>query len=492
MFLKWQKCRRFHRSITVWSAMLIGIVTTIMLICAAALLIRFGGDDDGTWGAADVADALKEAVARDEQGQLFVKKTKRLDEIIRGFPTFWYVVSDKSGEASYGPIPKWRPQKTPMPHEGTSFLAYAIDGQTTKIKKVAAVRNTPVGEVWIETGGVVYTATQLMIGTLTDATMVALPILIVLTATAFTALVFVPTLIARPVRSVATAAEMIDGVPDGRRLPEQDAPSELLPLIAAFNRALSRIDLASKAQRTFLSNAAHELRTPLTIARTTLEQVEDPVLRARLIAQIQKLSSIVTMLLQLARISSDPAELTEIDIVALARRLAAEHVPTALQSGSEISFMDPGHPVWVCGSEAAIGVALSNLIRNAVLHAGAGGPIVVKVEASGRLSVIDTGPGLKLSQPGALLEPFKRGDTGAEGTGLGLSIVSQVMSTHNGSIAICETPGGGTTVALNFPIVCRQESAPVAQARKVTKTLSGFRRMIVFGSRGAIVKQAAD
>ncbi|MBA1941922.1 sensor histidine kinase, partial [Escherichia coli] len=93
-------------------------------------------------------DALKAAVTRNEAGQLALKQTSRLDEIIREFPTFWYVVSDKSGEVSYGPVPKWRPQKTPTSRDGTSFLAYAIDGETTKLKKMAAVRNTPVGEVW--------------------------------------------------------------------------------------------------------------------------------------------------------------------------------------------------------------------------------------------------------------------------------------------------------------------------------------------------------
>ncbi|MGJ5175667.1 sensor histidine kinase [Bradyrhizobium oligotrophicum] len=447
---KWQKLVRVRRSITLLSATLIGVVSTIMLICAAALLIRFGGDDDGTWGAADVADALKEAVARDASGQLLVKQTPRLDRIIQDFPTFWYVVSDKSGEVNYGPIPKWRPQKHPSTPDSTSFVAYAIDGETRSLKRMMAVRNTPVGEVWIETGGVAYTSTQLMLGTLTDATIVALPIILVLVATVFAALVFVPTLIARPVRAVARAAEMIEGVPDGQRLPECDAPAELLPLVAAFNRALSRIDHAAEAQRNFLSNAAHELRTPLTNARTMLEAVQDDGLRARLVGDNQKLSSIVTMLLQLARISMEPVELSEIDLVGLARRVTAEHVPMALKAGLEIGFAAPDAPVWIQGSEPAIAVALSNLIRNAVTHAGAGGPILVEVDASARLSVIDTGPGLQADQPERLLQPFARGHVHGDGMGLGLSIVSQVMATHQGRVELRETPGGGTTVQMSF------------------------------------------
>ena len=451
MVLKWKAIRSIHRSITVLAATLIGVVTTFMLLGAAALLIRLGGDDDGTWGAADVADALKAAIGRNDQGQLVVNQTPRLDAFVRDFPSFWYVVSDKTGYVAYGPVPKWRPPKGSSHQEGTSFLAYAIDGETRHLKKMAAVKNTAVGDVWIETGGVAYTATQLTLGTLTDSTVVVLPILLALGATAFAALVFVPTLIARPVRAVAAAAEMIDGVPEGRRLPEEGTPAELRPLVMAFNRALSRIDVAAKAQRNFLSNAAHELRTPLTNARTTLEQVQDPALRARLIAENQKLSSIVTMLFQLARISIEPAELTRLDLVALARRVTAEHVPMALKNGSEIAFVQSCRPIWLEGSETAIAVALSNLIRNAVHHAESDQPILVRVDEPARLSVIDTGCGLQSDERDPLLQCFRRGNTRAEGTGLGLSIVFQVMTIHHGDVSIRATPGGGTTVELNFP-----------------------------------------
>lgn len=449
--VRWYSIRLF-RSITLTAATLIGVVTTIMLLCAAALLIRLGGDDDGTWAAANVANTLAAAVARNDQGQLAIRETPKLREISREFPSFWYVVSDQTSEVSAGPVPKWRPHKSQPQRNGTSFFAYAIDGDTRKLKRITASRDTPVGEIWIETGGVAYTARQLMLGTLTDATIVVLPILLLLMTTALAAFVFVPALIARPVRAVAAAAEAIDGVPDGRRLPEGSAPAELLPLVLAFNRALSRIDAASKLQRNFLSNAAHELRTPLTNARTAIEQIPDAALRARVVAENENLSAIVTMFLQLARISMEPTELTKVDLVALTRRIAAEHVPMALKNGSNIVFTEPGRSILVLGSETAVAIAISNLIRNAVLHAGSDSSILVEVSEPARLCVIDHGPGLGAFTPHAPFEPFKRGSTTAHGVGLGLSIVSQVMTTHNGSIRVRETPGGGATVELNFPI----------------------------------------
>jgi signal transduction histidine kinase len=75
---------------------------------------------------------------------------------------------------------------------------------------------------------------------------------------------------------------------------------------------------------------------------------------------------------------------------------------------------------------------------------------VVKVDHPAKLSVIDSGPGLRSNELDVLFEPFKRGDTKADGTGIGLAIVAQVMTAHHGSIAVRETPGGGTTIDLSF------------------------------------------
>jgi signal transduction histidine kinase len=158
------------------------------------------------------------------------------------------------------------------------------------------------------------------------------------------------------------------------------------------------------------------------------------------------------MLFQLARIAAEPAEFTKVDLVAVARRTAAEQVPTALKHGCDIAFEEPGGAQWVQGSETAIGVALSNLIRNAVYHAETGRPILIEVAAPARLRVIDAGRGLQVREPERLFDAFRRGNTRAEGVGLGLSIVFQVMTMHQGSVAIRETPGGGTTVELTFPI----------------------------------------
>jgi signal transduction histidine kinase len=453
--------KRIRRSITLLAAALIGSVTAIMLLCAVALLIRLGGDDDGTLAASEVADMLKSAVVRDEDGQLKVALTPELRQIARDYPTFWYTISDKTGSVTYGTPPVPCAHRAPDNRHGgagdgarangTGFIAYNVEGDVRTLKKLRTSRDTAVGVISIETGGVAYSAAQLTFGALVDATVVSIPILIVLAMTSVVAMIVVPVLIARPVRRVAVSAEAIDGVPGGRRLPEEGAPVELLPLVLAFNRALARIDRASTAQRQFLSNAAHELRTPLTNVRTRLEHVADRELRCALINEVQKLSATVTTLLQLARLSVEPTEMTRIDLVVLARTVVAEHVPMALQRGCRVTFRDPGHAVWVRGSATAIGVALSNLLRNAFQHGGLQAQVTVEVRDPATLAVIDRGgrPG----QAGARHEPRAGDRTQGEGAGLGLAIVSQVMAIHSGTVAMRQTPGGGTTVALELPPV---------------------------------------
>jgi signal transduction histidine kinase len=123
----------------------------------------------------------------------------------------------------------------------------------------------------------------------------------------------------------------------------------------------------------------------------------------------------------------------------------------ALQRGCRVTFRDPGHAVWVRGSATAIGVALSNLLRNAFQHGGLQAQVTVEVRDPATLAVIDRGgrPG----QAGARHEPRAGDRTQGEGAGLGLAIVSQVMAIHSGTVAMRQTPGGGTTVALELPPV---------------------------------------
>jgi len=102
---------------------------------------------------------------------------------------------------------------------------------------------------------------------------------------------------------------------------------------------------------------------------------------------------------------------------------------------------------------------LANLLRNAVVHTGAGTPIEVGLrEEEGRavIEVVDHGPGIPASARGRIFERFHRADPERSrdqgGSGLGLSIVAAVVDAHGGRVRVSETAGGGATFRIELPL----------------------------------------
>jgi signal transduction histidine kinase len=443
--------KRARRSIALVTAALLGVVIAVILLCGLTALFTFAGDD-GSFAGVDATAAIQRGVARDERGVLVVRPTAALVRFQRDFPNFWYVVWDGRNVVRYGPVPDHALVAVSRPGNPGSFAEHVVNGESMQVVRSAAFVTTAVGDISIQVGGIAYGAAQLAMSILLDTYFTAIPVGIVLVGSIAAALIIVPVLVARPVRRVAAAAELIDGAGEGLRLPEHGAPSELIPIVSAFNRALDRIDAAAAEQRRFLSNAAHELRTPLARARTRAEAVTDTTLKAAMVQDLQSLSSTVTMLLQLARLSSAPTEWGEIDLAAVAASVAADHVPAALRSGRNIEFSRPAELVKVNGSAVAIGIALSNIIRNALRYSHLGQRVLIEIDAPATVRVVDHGPGIAPEERTTVCEPFFRGrrDRG-DGAGLGLAIVAQVMALHKGLVAIEDTPNGGTTVVLTFP-----------------------------------------
>jgi two-component system OmpR family response regulator/two-component system response regulator QseB len=79
----------------------------------------------------------------------------------------------------------------------------------------------------------------------------------------------------RPLDAVAQAATTRNEH-DLRALPTEDVPCEVLPLVAAMNRLLLRLNDDFEAQRRFVQDAAHELRTPITSCPVQAHPAPEP------------------------------------------------------------------------------------------------------------------------------------------------------------------------------------------------------------------------
>lgn len=441
--------QRIRGSIVLSASVLIGVALSVVLLCAwIAMAVLYG--DDGGYAQFDAATAIRKSIQPDESAGFKLVPVPALTQYQAQFPTLWYLVSDGHTTLTYGAVPA-RVRAGAMVWEAPEAMStYSVNGSAMSLYRLATVEPGQVPLVLIEVGGAVYTSSQLTRAILEDFDMTSVPMMIVLVTTILLTITVVPLFIARPVRRVARAAELIDGSREGVRLPESGAPAELRPLVSAFNRALDRIDTTTTEQRRFLSNAAHELRTPLARVRTRLERVADDGLRAELVADVQDLSATVTMLLQLARLAAEPTAMAPIDLVEVAMQALAQDAPMALAAGLEVEFRNRNVTVPIVGSAQAISIALSNLIRNAVQHGAKGKRVIIDVQSPGRVSVIDEGEGIAPCHNGTTaLTSIARAQN--SGTGLGLAIVAQVAALHKAKFSIEETTGGGTTVALTFP-----------------------------------------
>ncbi|HLJ62841.1 MAG TPA: histidine kinase dimerization/phospho-acceptor domain-containing protein, partial [Stellaceae bacterium] len=101
----------------------------------------------------------------------------------------------------------------------------------------------------------------------------------------------------RPVRQASETAQTIGPARTEVRLPTQEMPREILPLIKAVNQALDRLEQGFRAQRDFTADAAHELRTPLTLLRTRIDMLGNPEIARTLHDDIAGMSRIVSQLL---------------------------------------------------------------------------------------------------------------------------------------------------------------------------------------------------
>jgi signal transduction histidine kinase len=256
----------------------------------------------------------------------------------------------------------------------------------------------------------------------------------------------------RPLSEASEIAESIAPARPGVRLPTEEIPQEVRPLVLAVNQGLDRLEEGFRIQRDFTADAAHELRTPLAVLRSRIDLLENEKTRDALRHDVDGMAHIISQLLDIAELDTLAVQPDEkADLQSVASGVAEFVAPLALAQGKDIALSGATKPVWVRGNPEMLGRAIRNLAENAINHTAAGSTVEFVVEDNGTINVLDRGPGIGEDERKLIFRRFWRRDRRKQGsTGLGLSIVQRIAELHSASITVENREPNGACFSLKF------------------------------------------
>jgi signal transduction histidine kinase len=441
-------------SITRTLALSLGLTATAIFLVTLGIVIWFDLAREREQTYCQAAGAILNHATVVDPGRGLIIRSTGLKELKSHSPHLWYVVSYDNLMSEFGQdhrpaLPFSLPYAGPIGlsvlntlDQESSFCVAVVKRDTSKLVMMIGGAQVQFDQV----------AESFVLRNLFSIILLAGAFASTVVAGAFLSARFVT----RSIERVTRLALAIDPRAPQTSISLDEVPVELKPLASALNRAFHEINTFIQRQRRFLGNAAHQLRTPLTLLRAKIEDVTEPALKAELVWDVRRLTSLVSAMLDLARLQDQAIEKRPIDLGALTREVLADFSPSALDAGVELSLeRAPQGSVVVLGVEAAVRSALANLVGNALIHARGAARIVANL-GRGSVSISDDGAGFSPAPQLNVIEPFQTGATTRVGHGLGLSIIQEIMTAHAGTLTITSTPGRGTTVCLRFPEAPRE------------------------------------
>lgn len=234
---------------------------------------------------------------------------------------------------------------------------------------------------------------------------------------------------------------------------------------------LHEIKTSQKDKDHFIQVASHELKTPITVIKAyiqilksiiindqkdVLEQLQSGDLMKTVDRQIERLTGLVTDLLDVSKIESGKMvfHMKKFDIYSM----VSETVNDFKQiSPHEIIFDSKGSCL-VYGDSERLSQVVINLLTNASKYSPMEKEIVVKMDCTAdevRMDVTDFGIGIEKKDYEKIFERFFRSDQEETNThpglGIGLFISKEIVARHDGSLDVQSQMGEKTVFTLRLP-----------------------------------------
>ncbi len=267
------------------------------------------------------------------------------------------------------------------------------------------------------------------------------------------------------------------------------------------NLRVAVLEEMDRLKTAFFANISHEFRTPITLTLGPLEQilatrygeVADPIRRQLevMLRNQERLLGLINQILDLAKLEAGGMELKAAPMremnrfveerTAQFRALADKRgigLRMALDPQVDVAdlFVDP----------EKFDKVLFNLLSNAVKFTKSGS-IEVATDVhqnSFRLTVADTGIGIKEDQIPYIFDRFRQADTGEAreyaGTGIGLALVKEITKLHGGDVTVHSQYGKGSVFRVSIPLGHRHlnPASVVEFTDQELRSLAGASRVI--------------
>ncbi len=233
---------------------------------------------------------------------------------------------------------------------------------------------------------------------------------------------------------------------------------------------ITREKAIEKLKSDFVSIAAHQLRTPLSAIKWTLTTLlegdfgelnpEQREYLEKANLSNERMINLVDDLLNLSRIEEGKYvrkdEFFELDKVV---EKTIESLKTEIKKKNlKVSFKKLRKIPKILADKEKIGLAVQNLIENAVNYTLDNGQIKISLDFNGeeiKFSVSDSGIGIPQDQQKKIFSRFFRSAKAkkirTEGSGLGLYITKNIIESHGGKIWFESKENEGTTFYFTIP-----------------------------------------